>query len=114
MWCASVATMTPRWQIWAAAYIGLVAITATLNQLSGDDVVGWYFASMALTLPFSVLAIYPIFFLAGAVSLATGGDSVNGNVFGAVAVVAAFTALAIANVAITRAFVRTRRRASTR
>lgn len=116
-WCATVAAMTPtlgRWQTWAAAYVGLVAITATLNQLSGDDVVGWHVASVALTLPLSVLAIYPIFFLAGAVSLATGGDSVHGNAFGAGAVVAAFTALAVANVVISRAFVRTQRRTSSK
>jgi len=63
-----------QWRIWAAFYIVLVGVTATLNQLvEGEPSIFFYFASLALTLPLSLFAIYPILFLTGLASSATGG-----------------------------------------
>ena len=92
--------MTGNPRLWAGAYICLVGVTATLNQFASGDSWGWYAASVALTLPLSVCAIYPILFVAGSVSAVTGGDPINGNAFGMAAVVLSFIALAAINVAL--------------
>ena len=63
---------------------------------------GWYAASVVITLPLSPFAIYPILLVAGAVSALTGGVYVNGNAFGSMAVVAPLLALAAVNVGIAR------------
>jgi hypothetical protein len=91
-----------QWKIWAGGYIALVGATATLNELSSTEHLGWYVASVVLTLPLSLFAIYPILFVAGVASGVTGGDPIQGNAFGAVAVVASFITLATINVAVVR------------
>ena len=91
-----------QWRFWAGGYIALVGATATLNQLSSADQLGWYFACVVLTLPLSPFAIYPILFLAGVASGVTGGDPIQGNGFGAVAVIASFITLALINVVVVR------------
>jgi len=91
-----------HWELWAGVYIALVGATATLNQLVSGEHWGWYAASLALTLPLSPFAIYPILFLTGVVSDLTGGDPINENAFGSAAVVGSFIALAAVNVAVAR------------
>jgi hypothetical protein len=82
------------------AYVALVGILATLNILSsywGDqDFIWWYVGLMALTLPTSVLALFPIMAVVGVVSDATGGGA-SGNAYSSVVAVLAFMAVAVLN-----------------
>jgi hypothetical protein len=102
-----------RWQSFAGVYVASVALASILNQVADPDVVGWYLASVILTLPLSPFAIYPTLFLADAVGQASVGDSQTGNVYSSAVVVIASSALALVNVAMVR-FVALRKKSGRR
>lgn len=90
-----------RWRFGAAAYLAAVA-TSTVMNLASNGGASWYVASMILTLPWSLMAIYPILWLAGLVASATGGEYVEGNAYSDAAIVLAYLAMAVSNVALAR------------
>jgi len=99
--CAVKATMG-RWQVWAGMYVAAVALASVLNQLSDPHVVGWYIASVILTLPLGYIAIYPVLFLADVVSNALGGGLAGESFYGGATVVVSFIAFALLNVVVAR------------